>query len=293
MKKEKIKLILVVGVGHSGSTILDLIMNAHSQIFGVGEISHYKRMRDHNALCGCGKIMKECFFWNNIVKDVNWNFLPLIGRSFLNMIFFSENYVYIEDGVYKKLDIEKYIDEFEKIYENILKVSGKKIIFDSSKDPDRVELLIKSGKFDIVLLHLVRNGKGTVYSHIKLGRKPLEYMKEWFLLNLKTEVVGLRNKKIKKIFFLYEDFAVGSEKIIKFILEQVDLNFEPEMLKNFRSKEHHEVGGNYKVKFEWSSQEIYLDEKWKKEMSWKDKSVFNLLFGWLNFFYKIKSKNYE
>lgn len=291
--EDKIKLVLLVGDGHSGSTLLDLIMDSHSKILGVGEISHYKRMRDYDVNCACGKIIRDCNFWNKAVIGVDWNSLPLIGRNIKDFIFNPLNFVYFDDENDKKeLNDKKYIKETEKLYRNALRVSGKEIVFDSSKSPDRAELLIQGDLFDVVLLHLVRDGRGVVYSHIKLGRKPLSYMKQWAVVNLRTKIVKIRNKDIKNIFILYEDFVKNPVGVTSYILEQIGLEFESNML-NFNSYEHHQVGGNARLKNKKDTSEIKFDIKWKKQMALRYKIIFDLLFGWLNVFYKIKPKKYE
>jgi hypothetical protein len=278
--EKKIKLVLLVGEGHSGSTLLDLIMNSHSKIFGVGEISHYTRMKKSDS------------FWRKVVKGVNYKYLPLMGRKKIDFIFNKNNFVYFDNNKHNILNVHKYIKETEKLYRNSLLISGKKIIFDSSKSFERFEIFANSNKFDIVLLHLVRDGRGVTYSNIKLGRSPFKYMKKWFITNIKIEIIKKRNKKNKNIFILYEDFVNNPEKIIKFILKEIGLYFESDMM-SFKDKERHQVGGNYNLRFKSKGNSIKLDDKWREEMNFFNKFIFNILFGWLNLFYKLKSKKYD
>jgi len=39
--KEKTKLVLLIGSGRSGSTLIDLIVNMHPKVLGLGEISNW------------------------------------------------------------------------------------------------------------------------------------------------------------------------------------------------------------------------------------------------------------
>ena len=188
-------------------------------------------------------------------------------------------------------------DFFENIYSEkniIIEGIDREIVFDKrERFFDRVaKLLIQGDLFDVVLLHLVRDGRGVVYSHIKLGRKPLSYMKQWAVVNLRTKIVKIRNKDIKNIFILYEDFVKNPVGVTSYILEQIGLEFESNML-NFNSYEHHQVGGNARLKNKKDTSEIKFDIKWKKQMALRYKIIFDLLFGWLNVFYKIKPKKYE
>ncbi len=285
--KKKIPVIMLVGEGHSGSTLLDLIMDSHSQVVGVGELSHYDKHLKLGGLCSCGRLIKDCKFWQKVFEDVDSSKLPLIYRKKGDFLCNKNIYFYYKDSE-KKLDRVDYTNTAEQVYKNILQFSGKKIVFDSSKDYDRAEALIKFNQnLDITLLHLVRDGRGVAYSNIKLGRNGYEFMKKWMISNLKIELVKKRNKNVRNIFILYEDFVKNPERVLKYILNQVDLSFEDKML-NFGNVIHHQPGGNFNLRIKAKTDEIKLDEKWKRKMSLKDKIIFNILFGWLNFFYRFR-----
>ncbi len=287
--RKKLKLILLVSEGHSGSTLIDLVMDSHSKIVGVGELSHYCKHLPIDEPCSCGERLKNCSFWQKVFKNIDCSKLKIFYRSGVNFLLNKKRYLYYARKE-KEFNTDEYVRLIEKVYKNILFYSGKGVIFDSSKDPDRAEALIRFGKgLDIVLLHLVRNGKGVSYSNIRLGRKSFRFMKKWLFLNLKIEIIKLRNRKVKNIFVSYEDFTKNQKEVLCYILGSVDLLFEPEML-NIRNYIHHQPGGNFKLRITEKSSIIKTDEVWKTEMSIKDRVVFNTLFGWLNLFYKIKVK---
>ncbi len=290
---KKIPVIILAGEGHSGSTLLDLVMDSHSQVVGVGELSHYGDHLNSGELCSCGNEIKDCEFWQKVFEGVDVSKLPPTHRRKPDFLLNSDNFLYYAGGSEKKLDAREYARAAERVYKNIARFSGKKVVFDSSKDYDRAEAIIKfSEDLDITLLHLVRDGRGVAYSNIKLGRRGFAFMKRWAMTNIKIELVKKRNKNIPNIFILYEDFVKDPKNILKFILGRVGLPFEPEMLR-FKNNVHYQPGGNFNLRIKAKSDEIKLDEKWKREMSAKDKIVFNVLFGWLNLFYKIKPKDYK
>jgi len=291
----KIKVVLLIGAGHSGSTLFDLVMDSHSQIAGVGELSHYHKHISHfnkEVLCNCGARLTNCLFWKRVFKDINYyRELRLFYRYKLDFLLNRKKYFYFNSRE-RRLDIKKYVELTEQAYKNILFYSGKKVIFDSSKNPERAEAIIRfNNNLDIILLHLVRDGRGVTYSNIKLGRSAFNFMKKWAIINLKAEIIKMRNKNIKDIFVKYEDFAKNPKRVLKYVLQQVNLTFEPDML-NFRNKVHHQAGGNFKLRMATNSSKIICDEEWRNKMSPKDKFIFNILFGWLNFFYKFKPKRY-
>ena len=59
MKNKKIQLLYILGKGHSGSTLLDLLMGTHPQIWTLGEAQKFPIDLKKNNLCGCGKKIKN------------------------------------------------------------------------------------------------------------------------------------------------------------------------------------------------------------------------------------------
>ncbi len=71
---QKNTIIYIAGLGHSGSTILDLILGCHSDIVGLGEIMPFIRRKDRtpdlNSTCSCGKKGYDCYFWSEVEKHI-------------------------------------------------------------------------------------------------------------------------------------------------------------------------------------------------------------------------------
>ena len=277
--ENKIPVIALIGSSHCGSTLMNLILDSHSQIAGVGKLSqHQSKLQGEEGICGCGKKLKECEFWQEAFHNIDPDRLQRFSKKGIDFLL-KRNYSYAD-----------YTETTEKVYRNILASTGKKVIFDSSKVPDRAEVLLQNPNLDMVFLHLVRDGRGVAYSNIKRGRPAFYFMKRWAINNIKVEIIKIRNRQAKTIFILYEDFAKNPEKIIKHILKEVGLPFEPEML-SFKNKVHHLVG-NYSLLFLRKDDQIKPSVEWKEQLPLKDRILFDFLFGWLNIFYKIKPKKY-
>jgi len=283
----KILVIYLLGSGHCGSTLLDLIMDSHSQIVGVGELTNwpFSKERQSKTICTCGKSLSKCPFWQEVFKNIP-NKLQFstpkleIHRKKIDFLLNRKRYVFASAKA-KKVDLERYLKLNEKIYENILTVSGKKIVFDSSKDVERANVLLASDKLEVILLHLVRDGRGVSYSYKRKYGGIISPMLRWALKNLKIEILKRRYPQ-KFVFLRYEDFCRNPEKEIEKILKKIGLDFEPQML-NFRNKTHHQVGGN-RLRF-YKNQEIKENILWKKQLPIFDKIIFHILFGWLNKYY--------
>ena len=72
-KKNSPKLIYISGGGHSGTTILDLMISTSPEVFSIGEGKHYDdRILGKNSTksCSCGKSYSECEFWKEIKAKI-------------------------------------------------------------------------------------------------------------------------------------------------------------------------------------------------------------------------------
>ena len=55
--------VYVMGRGHSGSTILDIILGGGAAVESLGELVSGLGRCDRRRQCSCGSPMRECSFW--------------------------------------------------------------------------------------------------------------------------------------------------------------------------------------------------------------------------------------
>lgn len=257
MNSQKIPVIFVLGSGHCGSTLLDMLLGSHSKIFGAGELKELGR--EQETICTCGRKVEKCPFWLSVMEETKIEFSR------------SNNPVAAQ----------------EQLYKNIARVSGAYSIVDSSKLPERAMFLDQSKIIQPILLHLVRDGRAVVWSYYRKYKRLFPFMWHWFILNIKIELLKMRTG-LPSLFIWYGDLVASPQRELTRILDRINLSFEPAML-NFRAHEHHQVEGN-RMRF-GESGEIKEDNDWKGRMPIWQRTVFNFLFGWLNVYYRRKSRN--
>ena len=64
MKNKNITVTYIVGDGHSGSTLLDIIIGSSPNIFSAGELTFITRDSIFEEYCSCNKLIKECNTWS-------------------------------------------------------------------------------------------------------------------------------------------------------------------------------------------------------------------------------------
>jgi len=228
------KIIYIAGLGHSGSTVLDMALGAHPEIVGLGEIYAVLNHKDHlnlfeKSTCSCGKKGNDCDFWKE-AKDI---------------------------ATSNELNEEKYlklIDLFDRLYNNNL------ILVDSSKN-SYPYLKMLNAKFDLRILYLSRDFRSWSYSRSSRTRKPLVYLiLRWFLENKKLLYV-LKKYKLNYFKVGYEELAHFPELILKKVSTYTGIEFHDSMLSPANTKSHI-ISGNIARVDNSKKTKFYYDMKW-------------------------------
>ena len=85
--------------GHSGSTLLDLVLGSHSQVFGLGELKTiFDEYQSHKGMKICGVCKQECEFWDS--TDVSAEINSILHRKKIKELYLSQ---FSNNNVYKIL----------------------------------------------------------------------------------------------------------------------------------------------------------------------------------------------
>lgn len=244
-------IIYIVGVGHSGSTLLDLLLGSHSKAFSVGELvalsTTGRKMRQQRVLgrpCDCGAPTKlECPIWSEVDRQLQQACGTSLGT------------IEVESA-----DPEQFRTVNRAIYDAIAEASGQPYIIESSKRTSRFERLVEAG-FDVRPIHILREPHGVVASHLRKGR-------DWRAPCWSYARHAVRTRRLLAgrdfLRIRYEALATRPEETIRNTMAWLGLDFEPEQLR-FRSAVHHQLAGN---RMRHSGDDsIRLDERWKTELT--------------------------
>lgn len=210
------KIIYICGLGHSGSTILDLVLGAHSGVIGLGEINRLLKaeVSDFSSkdfteiLCSCGNNMDDCMFWSEVKKNV------------------------LKTGAQSV--ISRY-DQLLRIFQSIYGVD--KILVDSSKTITPYLLDLKK-KHDLRIIFLARDFRSWSFSiSLKSNRKMATLPLRWKKGN--NRLLSFLDKNSFDYFNLgYEEFALYPDRIIPELCAYLDIEFEKGMLSPASSSSH-------------------------------------------------------
>jgi len=290
-------LLYILGSGHCGSTLLDLLLNGHSQILGLGEITVLKRYiaiangarydvyRSSGSPSEKGRLRDWIETESHSLNDPFWQ---LVKQHYEDASRATLDQIAVHPPKWKTLrswpakDIDSWARPNETLLSCLQEVSGAGILTDASKSPHRLYLLQRSGLFNIKVVHLVRDGRAIINSYLrKYGDFGLA-LRRWVAPTVLAFYVRRQFAKANWLQVRYEELVTRPEETLNSICVFLGISFERAMLA-YRGKPYFGVGGNRMV--EGEEERIFLDERWKQTLSYKHRLAFALTGGWLNRLY--------
>ena len=67
------KCVYICSAGHSGSTLLDLLLGTHTKVASLGEISHLPKNISLNTICTCGEPVQSCQLWKEVLNRISYS----------------------------------------------------------------------------------------------------------------------------------------------------------------------------------------------------------------------------
>ena len=267
-----LKVVMICGAGHSGSTLLGMILGSHSRAFYMGEGGKARYLGDQKKpvrkrvckICG-----ENCPVWSGFI----W-------------------------------------DQSQALHAQIASHVGQNIIIDSTKKDawidDRSDELRILGAHPYLVL-LTRDGRAVVNSRIRKypERDPETQIRDWMGQMERSEAL-FEKFEGPKLRIRYEDLAKTTESVAQSLCDMLEIPYEASML-GFAETDHHVLGGNSgtqfiaaRKRFENPDQafvslnertrvyykdhggDIQLDLRWKTELAKEHMALFEQLAGSYN-----------
>ena len=161
-------ILYIAGYGHSGTTILDILLGSTPDAFSIGELTHLVRPGFLKEYCSCNTPIEECTFWSEVYE--RWHkkihFSPEEYRALRHAFDNNKTYFSALRGRFApSAKFLRYAELTEALYDAIHEVSGAAVLIDSSKSPSRP--LVLSHFAPVRLLHVKRNFSGVANSEQK------------------------------------------------------------------------------------------------------------------------------
>ena len=233
---DKCTLIYVMSDVRSGSTLLENILSKSEETVSVGEMALLKNHifrtgpgAKWNWNCSCGMPPSACPFWSRVLSDVSvtdphfntaveWNYRS--RKMFAGSVISSFIKTKFRQLSNKKINIDTIATNIE-LYRKIFRVSGKKFIVDSSKDPVQAYLtyLNKPDDFDVKIISLNRDLRAIAASKSKwsvVNKKKKKSLRKWLTNSLFYKKICFVVAKLVQpadvVSVAYEDLASHTQQ---------------------------------------------------------------------------------
>jgi hypothetical protein len=242
----RIPVIFILSPGHSGSTLLDLLISGHNDIVTGGEFRTWDKQLNQPCTCGAETVWR-CDFWQAVNDEL-------------------KSYGYdIVDIEQHGRDTDDFADFNDKLFRAMQYHSGASVILDSSKRPKRLRALLQHpDKFNVHIILLTREPLGVMASNMRKGRALWPISLSINRGHLKQLLYAHKASS----FVMYEDFVKTPDNELQRLMHSVGLDYEPGQ-KNPADKTFHNLGGN-RLRFEGLDQ-LEIDNSWKTRLTLSEK----------------------
>jgi hypothetical protein len=289
----RVKVLYVVGLGRSGSTILSNSLGQIGGYFSAGELNFiWKHNVLENRLCGCGRPFRECPVWTRVMDEAFGGMDGVDPREMMRLQASGTRTRHIPlmfaprgERVLKER-LEKLLINYRRLYEAIGTVTDSRVIVDSSKEPAHGYAMSLVPGVDFRVVHLIRDPRAAAYSWLKKKPQPdseeIEHMVRfsptksaalWDAWNASAEALWRRTPD-KYLHLRYEDFVADPRASLERILGLVGVTAEPPLAgeREVRLGVSHTVSGNPN-RFETGAVELRPDREWISKMNPRDKAL--------------------
>lgn len=301
--------VYIMSTGHSGSTLLNLLLGSHSRANAVSEPTHLPKNIAHNETCSCGSAILECPIWSKVIHRLDQKLkLDILRDPYaLQLGFIGDDrqiyndrlgwsyqaawkprriLVYLQQATGIRLPewAQREFAEAQRVrvlaYEEVGVVTGEPIIVDASKEYLQGISLYQSDPARTRLIFLVRDGRAVFYSNLRRKRAWNESLRAW--RNYYQHALPIINRRIPPEHICrvrYEDLVTNTEQQLRQICHFLEIEFESSMLNPQANLQHLTSGNDMRLSADKS---IRLDTAWMTALTAEQVAYFDRHAGDLN-----------
>jgi hypothetical protein len=263
------RVLFILGAGHCGSTLLSMLLNGHPACVAVSELSLL-----HSSLAAGDSVLDRPE-WQTARRafeakaGMRLEQLSLLHPSWRTFATWSDTQVLA------------WARPRATLMSCLAEATGRSWIVDGSKSWQQLYLMHRSGLFDLRVVHLIRDARGVVHAYKRKYGGVRHGLSKWLKASAAAFALApqLRDHWLR---VQYEQLASDPSATLTKICGLMGLVYDPAMLR-FRDHAWLGIGGNRMAKS--TDTIIRLDEKWRREMSRRDRLIVDLVSGPVNRYY--------
>jgi Sulfotransferase family len=276
--------VYIAGWGRSGSTILGNILGQLDGFAHAGEVRGiWHQLPQESATCGCGARIRECPFWREVLREAFGGVCKVDPDAVRQLRNASTKLRHLPAMYFRGRNaradaLGRFLEVSEKFYRAMWRVSGERVLIDSSKVPSYGLAIAMMRGARVRFLHLIRDPRATAYSwsrekyqpdgNVSLSRVSLA-RSSLFWTTWSAAIEAIRTKADGYLRVRYEDFVAEPERELRRILKFLERPGAPLPFLNEREvflDPQHTVAGN-PDRFLVGRVTIRPDDAWKAAMT--------------------------
>lgn len=280
------KILFVVGMARSGSTLLAALLNRVDGFAGLGETHVYWELAGGEERCGCERSLAECPLWGTLYREQRERGVEFAELQDSFRDFVRPRPSSLLRGLRARRGgqgtdrLGRYLEATESTYEWMAERTGSAVLVDSTKLPAAADLTAAMPSTDVFLVHLVRDPRAAAQSLARRhqgesGRGSPRYLAavaraalDWTLRNAYAEAKLRRHFAGRYLRLRFEDLTREPRETVAGLLEFVGAAPAPEI---FVSEDTVELGENHiltgnSVRFQRGRVTVAPAETWRTGM---------------------------
>ncbi len=303
MGSDKLRVIYVTGCGASGSTLLGMMLGAHSEILSIGEVFRLARYYRDGLTCTCSEKVSDCELWAPVWSRLEWDKLIDVDKDSERLFQRSAESKY-EAEVVHPLAVRRWRDAFYKAFvsENLPTLqtehlfsalnleTGKSIFVDTSKVLPRLWYLNRNPNIELTVVYLVRDGRAYINSLRRprdFGRFPgflrsivacvasAVWANEWRQSHANVSAIVDAGELERVVRIRYEELVADPRSALTPLFDSLGLTYDDGIVEYFKGRFHNIAGSPSRI----SLRPLSLETSWVKSLTWWDYFVFRLIAG--------------
>lgn len=295
-----VTVVYIAAHSRSGSTLLDRMLGQVDGFVSLGEVRHlWQRGVVEGQRCGCGADFGHCPFWSAVLESAFGGVDKVRGVEIAGQLRKVDRVWRIgrlglarRSGTVSRPALHAVIELLGGLYAGLQRVAGARVVVDSSKTPSYGYLLSLVPGVQLHVVHLVRDGRGVVYSRLRRNsRGELRWRSEDLLVArtaLEWSVVNGLSSTLKTSvpysLVRYEELMSNPASILQRITDGCgqptpDLSF----LQGHRVHlgVDHTVSGN-EMRFEQGWITLQQDDAWRRALRKRHEWILNsMTWPWM------------
>jgi hypothetical protein len=295
-----VTVLYIAAHSRSGSTLLDRMLGQIEGFTSLGEVRHlWQRGVVGGQRCGCGAPFPECPFWHAVLDSAFGGMDRARGLEIATQLREVDRIWRLgrlgrarHSGHIASPTLRAILEVLNRLYTEVQRVGGSRVIVDSSKMPGYGFLLSLVPGIRLHLVHLVRDSRGVAYSRLRRNSRGELHWRSESLLVAKTAlewsaINGLTwalKRSLPYSLIRYEDLVsqpAGTLQRIAAECGEETSNFPFLQGNRVLLGANHIVSGN-EMRFEHGWIQLKHDDEWRRKLHARHAWILNsMTWPWL------------